>query len=90
MLLLTFVLFVWSMAYITISFISAATLQYFFHFYLVFSYPKCCGSNTDIDFIPIIQPLPVTGQHCGVSLIADALTALHSAIVLAIGTPNAP
>ena len=78
------------MASITVSFISAATLQYFFHFYLVFSYPKCCGSNMDIGFIPIIQPLPVTGQPCGVFLLADALTAIHSAIVLAIGTPNAP
>ena len=48
------------------------------------------GGSTDIDFISIIQPLPVTGQHCGVSLFADALTAIHSAIVLAIGTPNAP
>ena len=76
--------------YITISFISTAILQYFFHFYFIFSYLKCCGSNTDIDFIFIIQLLPVTGQHCGVFTFAAALTAIHPAIVLAIGTPNAP
>ena len=48
------------------------------------------GGSTDIDFISIIQPLPVTGQPCGVFTFAAALTAIHSAIVLAIGTPNAP